>query len=165
MRLASKAAIVVGAGRTLGETIGNGRATTILFAREGARVMLVDRDLESSCEAMAAACVKEYGRIDILHNNVGIGAGDAGITRLREDAWNRILDVNLKAMFQTCKHVLPTMREQHSGAIVNISSIAAVAAVGMVAYKVSKAASMRSRTRLPRPEPGTASAPTRSCQA
>ncbi len=76
MRLASKAAIVVGAGRTLGETIGNGRATTILFAREGARVMLVDRDLESSCEAMAAACAK--------------------------------------AMFQTCKHVLPTMREQHS---------------------------------------------------
>ena len=165
VRLERKIAIVVGSGQTPGETIGNGRATAMLFAREGARVVLVDRDLESaretekmvrkeggecfcfeadvtnesSCAAMAAACVKEYGGIDILHNNVGIGAGDAGVTNLREEAWNRILDVNLKAMFLTCKHVLPTMREQRSGAIVNISSIAAVAAAGMVAYKVSKA--------------------------
>ena len=60
----------MGAGQTLGETIGNGRATAILFAREGARVMLADRDLESSCEAMAAACVKEYERIDILHTTL-----------------------------------------------------------------------------------------------
>ena len=165
VRLERKIAIVVGSGQTPGETIGNGRATAMLFAREGARVVLVDRDLESaretekmvrkeggecfcfeadvtnesSCAAMAAACVKEYGGIDILHNNVGIGAGDAGVTNLRAEAWNRILDVNLKAMFLTCKHVLPTMREQRSGAIVNISSIAAVAAAGMVAYKVSKA--------------------------
>ncbi len=149
MRLADKVAIVVGAGQTPGETIGNGRATAILFAREGARVMLVDRVLdraretenvireeggesfcfeaditnESDCEGLAAACVKRWGRIDILHNNVGIGGGDAGITRLTEEAWDRIFNVNLKGMFLSCKHVLPIMREQGSGAIVNISSI------------------------------------------
>ena len=106
MRLEGKAAIVVGAGQTPGETIGNGRATAILFAREGAKVLLVDRNIDSAretqamieseggtatsfkpdasreadCEAMIAACQDAYGRIDILHNNVGIGAGDAGPT-------------------------------------------------------------------------------------
>ena len=115
--------------------------TEKLIRDEGGECFCFEADITSasSCEAMAAACVKEYGRIDILHNNVGIGEGDAGVTRLREEAWNRILDVNLKAMFLSCKHVLPTLREQRSGAIVNISSIAAVAAAGMVAYKVSKA--------------------------
>ena len=99
MRLKNKIAIVVGAGQTPGDTIGNGRATAILFAREGAKVMLVDRDIESAeetrkmiseekgesftfaaditretdCQKMADACVKQYGRIDILQNNVGIG--------------------------------------------------------------------------------------------
>jgi NAD(P)-dependent dehydrogenase (short-subunit alcohol dehydrogenase family) len=165
MRLADKVAIVVGAGQTPGETIGNGRATAILFAREGARVMLVDRVLESAretekmirdeggecfayqaditsesaCEALAAACVDRWGRIDILHNNVGIGGGDAGVTRLTEEAWDRIFNVNLKGMFLTCKHVLPVMRKQGGGAIVNISSVAAVASTGIVAYKTSKA--------------------------
>ncbi|MEE9281323.1 MAG: SDR family NAD(P)-dependent oxidoreductase [Myxococcota bacterium] len=165
MRLENKVAIVVGAGQTPGDTIGNGRATAILFAREGARVMLVDRDLasareteemirdeggecfsfeaditsEANCKLLAQACVKQYVRIDVLHNNVGIGTADAGVTRLGEQAWNRILDTNLKGMFLACKHVLPTMREQRSGSIVNISSVAAVAATGMVAYKISKA--------------------------
>ena len=166
MRLADKIAIVVGAGQTPGDTIGNGRATAILFAREGARVMLVDRELgsaeetekmireegfesssfqadvtrEDECRAMAAACVERYGRIDILHNNVGIGGGDAGPTRLDEEVWDQILRVNVKSAFLTCKHVLPVMREQRSGCIVNISSVAAVCAVGIVAYKTSKAA-------------------------
>jgi NAD(P)-dependent dehydrogenase (short-subunit alcohol dehydrogenase family) len=165
MRLADKVAIVVGAGQTPGQTIGNGRATAILFAREGARVMLVDRVLdsareteelirkeggesfayeaditdESACEALASACVERWGRIDILHNNVGIGGGDAGVTRLSEETWDRIFKVNLKGMFLTCKHVLPVMRKQGSGAIVNISSVAAVASTGIVAYKTSKA--------------------------
>lgn len=165
MRLEGKVAIVVGAGQTPGETIGNGRATAILFAREGARVMLVDRVLESAretermirdeggesfcfeaditneseCQALAAACTQHWGRIDVLHNNVGIGGGDAGITRLTEEAWDRIFSVNLKGMFLTCKHVLPVMRGQGSGAIVNISSVAAVASTGIVAYKTSKA--------------------------
>jgi NAD(P)-dependent dehydrogenase (short-subunit alcohol dehydrogenase family) len=165
MRLEGKVAIVVGAGQTPGETIGNGRATAILFAREGAKVLLVDRDLESAkvtqsmieseggeakafeadvtreaeCGALVDACRAAYGRVDILHNNVGIGIGDAGPTHLTEENWDRILNVNLKSVFLTCKHVLPVMREQGSGAILNISSIAAVSAVGMVAYKTSKA--------------------------
>jgi NAD(P)-dependent dehydrogenase (short-subunit alcohol dehydrogenase family) len=165
VRLAGKVAIVVGAGQTPGETLGNGRAAAMLFAREGARVMLVDCDLDSAeetgrriaseggdcfsfqaditreedCRRLASACVDRWERIDILHNNVGIGGGDAGPTHLEEADWDRILSVNLKGCFLTCKHVLPVMREQGSGSIVNISSIAAVCSVGIVAYKTSKA--------------------------
>jgi NAD(P)-dependent dehydrogenase (short-subunit alcohol dehydrogenase family) len=164
-RLEGKTAIVVGAGQTPGETIGNGRATAIIFAREGAKVLLVDRNLGSAqetqsmidseggtamafeadvtreveCAALVQACRDAYGRIDIVHNNVGIGIGDAGPTHLTEENWDRILDVNLKSVFLTCKHALPVMREQGGGVITNISSIAAVSAVGMVAYKTSKA--------------------------
>lgn len=165
MRLEGKIAAVIGAGQTPGHSIGNGRATAILMAREGAKVMLVDSRLESArdtqkmiedeggsafsfeaditqeadCREIAAVCVKQYGRIDLLHNNVGIGGGDAGPTHLEEADWDRIFDVNLKGCFLTCKHVLPVMREQGSGSIVNISSIAAVCSVGIVAYKTSKA--------------------------
>src|SRR5262249_51907230 len=153
-RLAGKTAIVVGAGQTPGESIGNGRATAIVFAREGARVLLVDRNRDSAletqgmieraggtatvfeadvsheddCCAMVAAAREAFGRIDILHNNVGIGAGDTELSQLAEENWDRILDVNLKSAFLTSKHVLPTMREQQSGAIINVSSLAAVAA-------------------------------------
>jgi NAD(P)-dependent dehydrogenase (short-subunit alcohol dehydrogenase family) len=165
VRLDAKVAAVIGAGQTPGDTIGNGRATAILMAREGAKVMLVDRRLDSAedtramiegeggecfcfeaditreddCRALAAACVERFGRIDLLHNNVGIGGGDAGPTSLLESDWDRILAVNLKGPFLTCKHVLPVMREQGAGSIVNISSIAAVCSVGIVAYKTSKA--------------------------
>ena len=167
-RLAGKTAIVVGAGQTAGETIGNGRATAMLFAREGARVLLVDRDGDSvqetldridaevpgsastfvaditdeeQCRATVGHALERFGgRIDVLHNNVGIGAGDGGPTSLDATAWDRIIDVNLKAMWLTCKHVVPVMREQAAGAIVNISSIAAIAGVGnLTAYKISKA--------------------------
>lgn len=166
MRLADKVAVVVGAGQTPGSEIGNGRATALLFAREGARVLAVDRDLSSAaeteamireeggeaaalqadivsepqCRAIADAARERYGRIDVLHNNVGIGSGDAPAIDLEEDAWRLILDTNLTGMFLTCKHVLPIMREQGAGSIVNISSIAAVAAFPLLAYKVSKAA-------------------------
>ena len=165
MRLKDKVAIVVGAGQTPGDTIGNGRATAILFAREGAKVLLVDCNVDSAnetksmiegeggiatafeadvtrefeCEALVKACVDAYGRVDILHNNVGIGTGDAGPTHLTEDVWQNIFDVNLKSVFLTCKHTLPVMREQGSGSIINISSVAAVCSVGMLAYKTSKA--------------------------
>ncbi len=168
MRLKGKAAIVVGAGQTPGDTIGNGRATAILFAREGASVLLVDREgasaretqalieregaegrtsvfegdvtSEATCQAMADACLAAYGRIDILHNNVGIGTGDRELTLLEEDAWDRILAVNLKSAFLACKRVLPVMRRQEAGAIINVSSLAAVAAaIDLTAYKVSKA--------------------------
>ena len=86
------------------------------------------------------AVVEAHGRIDVLHNNVGIGGGDTGRRTLAEAVWDRIMTVNVKGLYLTCKHVLPVMRRQMSGAIVNISSIAAVCSVGIVAYKTSKAA-------------------------
>jgi NAD(P)-dependent dehydrogenase (short-subunit alcohol dehydrogenase family) len=165
-RLEGKRAVVVGGGQTPGETIGNGRATAILFAREGAEVVIVDRHAESAedtraaiveeggtahvvvadissedeCIRVVAESLAALGGIDILHNNVGIGAGDASPTRLAEDVWERIMRVNLKAMWLTCKHVVPVMREQGAGAIVNISSTAAImAANSLTAYKISKA--------------------------
>lgn len=165
-RLAGKVAVVVGAGQTPGETLGNGRATSLLFAREGASVVLVDRDPDSlaeterqvvdegglaatvvadiadavACASIPTAALEAFGRIDVLHNNVGIGAGDSTPLRLDDDAWDRIMNVNLKAMWRTCKAVVPVMREHGSGAVVNISSLAAVAAATMLtAYKVSKA--------------------------
>jgi NAD(P)-dependent dehydrogenase (short-subunit alcohol dehydrogenase family) len=165
-RLQDKVAIVVGAGQTPGAEIGNGRATALRFAEEGARVFLVDRDGESAeetlrlvrerggegvcfaadvskeaaCEAMIKACLDQYGRIDVLHNNVGIGKGDASITQITEEAWDRIYAVNLKSVVFACKHALPAMREQGSGVIVNISSLAAIAPAQIIAYKSSKAA-------------------------
>ena len=165
MRLKDKVAIVVGAGQTPGDTIGNGRATSILFAREGARVVLVDHNLESALETQAMieaeggacfsiqadvtreddcrgfvhAAIEAYGRVDVLHNNVGIGGGDDGILSLTEAAWDRIMSVNLKGMFLSSRSVLPVMREQRAGSIINISSIAAVCSTGIVAYKTSKA--------------------------
>jgi NAD(P)-dependent dehydrogenase (short-subunit alcohol dehydrogenase family) len=164
-RLKNKVAIVVGAGSTPGDTLGNGRATSILFAREGASVMLVDRDLASAeetarmitdedgesfafeadvtsagdCSRMADACAERYGRIDILHNNVGIGIG-GGPVELSEEDWNKVMDTNLKGMYLTCKYVLPYMEQQGSGAIVNISSRASVRHLPypMLAYSTSK---------------------------
>jgi len=164
-RLKGKIAIVMGGGQTPGETIGNGRASAILYAREGAKVLVVDRRLDSAedtcqmitreggtaaafaadaiksddCQKMAEACVQRFGRIDILHNNVGIGDNDGGLNQLTEEAWDRILAVNMKSVIMPCKHVIPIMRGQGSGAILNISSIAAVCNVGILAYKTSKA--------------------------
>ena len=165
-RLEGKVAIVVGAGSTPGDTMGNGRATAILFAREGASVLLVDRDAESAretqaliaaehgqsapceadvtraddCRRMAETCIQLFGRIDILHNNVGVGAL-GGPVELSEQEWDRVIDTNLKAMFLTCKYVLPHMEQQGGGAIVNISSMAAerFAPYAMLPYSASKA--------------------------
>lgn len=163
-RLKGKIAIIVGAGQQPGDTIGNGRAISILFAREGAKVMLVDKNLDSAletksmiekeggesfvfeadiireddCRGIADKCVEIYGRIDILVNNVGIGEEDKSLVRLSEEIWDKIFDVNLKGMFFTCKYVLPVMEKQEKGSIINISSAAAVSAVRYVAYKISK---------------------------
>ena len=163
-RLKEKIAIVVGAGQQPGDTIGNGRAISIIFAREGAKVMLVDKNLDSAletksmiekeggesfvfeadivreddCRKIADKCVEIYGRIDILVNNVGIGEEDKSLVRLSEEIWDKIFDVNLKGMFFTCKYVLPVMEKQEKGSIINISSAAAVSAVRYVAYKISK---------------------------
>ncbi|TAK72490.1 MAG: glucose 1-dehydrogenase [Dehalococcoidia bacterium] len=167
MRLKGKTAIIVGGGQTAGDTIGNGRATALLFAREGARVLVADRILSSAedtcamiaadggtssaieadvtreddCRRLVAACVERYGRIDILHNNIGIGAGDASVQHMDVDAFERIFRVNLEGPLLTSKHALPVMREQGAGVIINISSIASIAAAtNIIAYKTSKAA-------------------------
>lgn len=164
-RLAGKVAIVVGAGQTPGSTIGNGRATAVLFAREGARVLAVDRRADAAgatcaqiaeeggeaepfvadivddaqCAAIAEAALDRFGRIDVLQNNVGIGTGDGPALHLDVETWDRIHDVNVKGMWRTCRYVLPVMRAQGSGSVVNVSSLAAVAATPLLAYKVSKA--------------------------
>jgi len=165
MLLKEKIAIVVGGGQTPGETIGNGRATALRFAKEGASVLVVDNrqesaeetaeqivkqggtastleadiTTESDCAAIPAACLDRYGRIDILHNNVGISEGDAGITELSEKNWQHLMDVNLKGMVLTCKHVLPLMRTQESGVIINISSTASICTRRTLAYRTAKA--------------------------
>lgn len=167
MRLEGKVAIVVGAGQTPGETIGNGRATALLFAREGAKLVLADRRLDSAeetramieeeggearcvemdvtreddCRRLVEACVAAYGRVDVLHNNVGIGAGDAGAQHVELAAFERIFRVNLEGPLLMSRHAVPVMREQGGGSIINVSSIASIAAAtNIVAYKTSKAA-------------------------
>ncbi|MCZ6676030.1 MAG: SDR family NAD(P)-dependent oxidoreductase [Candidatus Poribacteria bacterium] len=165
MWLKNKIAIVIGAGQTPGETIGNGRATAIRFAKEGARVLLVDKrpdsaeetarmiseasgeasvlgadiTVEKDCRTIAKTCVDRYGRIDILHNNVGVSEGDAHTVDLTEENWLRLMDLNLKGMFLTIKHVLPVMQAQNSGVIINISSTASLCSQRTLAYKTAKA--------------------------
>jgi len=165
-RLEGKVGIVVGAGQSPGETVGTGRAAALVFAREGAKVMLADRDIGSAkktaemiageggvaecvggdwtnatdCRAFAQACVDAWGRIDFLQNNVGIGGNDGNVRRLTEEAFDRMITVNLKGCLLSCQAVVPVMREQGSGSIVNISSVASLAAaVPLTAYKISKA--------------------------
>jgi NAD(P)-dependent dehydrogenase (short-subunit alcohol dehydrogenase family) len=167
MRLDGKVAVVVGAGQTAGTTLGNGRATAMLFAREGATVLAVDRDgasaeetcrliaeeggeaapfeadirSEDACRAFVAESTARWDRIDVLHNNVGIGSGDGDAQSLDERGWDRIMDVNLKGMWLSCRTAITTMREQSDGgSVVNVSSIAAVCASPLLGYKVSKAA-------------------------
>ena len=168
LRLDGQAAIVVGGGQTPGQTIGNGRATAITYARAGARVLVADRDLdaaaatvaeitaeggeaipfradvtdEADIAAMIADACDRWGRFDILHNNVGISVagGDAEISKIEGEAFDRIMAINLKSMVLAIKHALPVMRGQQSGNIVNISSTAAHEDYPWVTYKASKAA-------------------------
>jgi len=171
-RLEGKTAVIVGAGQTPGETIGNGRAMAVLFARHGAHVMCVDCNYDRA-EQTVIQVLREGGkafafgadvtrtnertaimeealgrlsRIDILVNNVGIGAGDAPPHAIEEDAWDRIMNVNLKSMAMTIRQILPVMRKQRSGSILNISSLAAIAGHHMVTYEVSKMAVNRLTT-------------------
>jgi len=168
MRLKDKIAIIVGAGQSPGEGLGNGRATALRFVQEGAKVLAVDRDLASAeetarlagkeggeCIAFEADVTKErtlaaaikaaqdrWGKIDILHNNVGvsIAGGDASPLEITEEAFDRVCAINLRGTVMACKHVLPLMRAQRSGVIINISSIAAWEMFPTVAYKATKAA-------------------------
>ena len=165
-RLQGKVALVSGAG-SIGPGWGNGKAAAVLYAREGASGFCGDLDLAAAeqtrdlirgeggtaeafrCDvtkadevaAMAAACHAAFGAIDVLHNNVGI-LEIGGPVDLTEEAWDRVHDVNLKSMFLTCKHVLPVMEAQGSGAIVNISSVSGLRWTGVpyLSYSTSKAA-------------------------
>ena len=167
MRLSGKIAVIVGAGQTPGEGMGNGRATALRFAREGAKILAVDRNLASAEETTAlvqgeggdcsafeadvtdeatladtmAFAVDRWGRIDVLHNNVGvsIAGGDGSPLDVTEEAFDRICAINLRGTVMACKHALPIMRRQGSGSIINISSIAAWAGYPLVAYKATKA--------------------------
>jgi NAD(P)-dependent dehydrogenase (short-subunit alcohol dehydrogenase family) len=163
LRLEGKVAIVTGAGSS-GEIMGNGKATAIIFAREGAKVLLVDNQedrvaqtLETitseggeasvfvadvsradDCEAMVNTAVGRYGRLDILHNNVGIG-GSGTVLEVSEEDWDRVMIVNLKSMMLTSKYSIPQMISSGGGgSIVNISSISAIRPRGLTAYSVSK---------------------------
>ena len=168
MRLKDKVAIVVGAGQSPGEGMGNGRATVLRFAQEGARVMAVDNRLASAEEtvamvpqsggecvafeadvtseatlaAMVEAARTRFGRIDVLHYNVGlsIAGGDAPLDAITEAAFDRISAINLRGAIMACKHVLPVMRAQRAGVIIMISSVAAWEQYPNVAYKATKAA-------------------------
>jgi NAD(P)-dependent dehydrogenase (short-subunit alcohol dehydrogenase family) len=170
--LKEKVAIVIGAGSTIGvadrEPVGNGRAAAIVYAREGAAVMAVDINAKAAeetkrmieaeggtcstcrvditrpkeCQTAAEQCLGTYGRIDILHNNVGFGVPKAGgILACDEADWDLIMNTNLKGMFNTCRAVLPQMIKQRSGAILNISSVAAVRSTvpALFIYSISKA--------------------------
>ncbi len=165
-RLKGKVAIVTGAG-SIGPGLGNGKATAIVFAREGAKVVLADINLKAAeetksiidkeggncitfnadvtspadCKAMVEKCVQTFARVDILHNNVGIlGAGGALDTT--EELWDKVLKVNLKSMFLTCREAIPCMIKQGKGSIINVSSIGGVRVPqpGQMSYAVSKGA-------------------------
>ena len=166
-RLKGKVAIVTGAAPR-GEGVGNGMATAILFAREGARVVLVNRDQARAetlqkeiareggdasvfpgdvtkadvTEAMAKFAAERYGRLDILHNNVGVGAPGTPETVTLED-WDRVLTANLTSAMLCCKACIPRMREGGGGSIIMVSSIAGAmglsGSTGAVAYSTAKA--------------------------
>jgi NAD(P)-dependent dehydrogenase (short-subunit alcohol dehydrogenase family) len=164
-RLQGRIAIVTGAG-CIGPGWGNGRATAVRFAEEGARIFAVDRELDSvtetvervtavggeivthqcdvtgsaSVEAMVKTCLEHFGRIDVLVNNVG-GSAAGGPVEMAEAIWDGQVDSNLKSVFLTLKHVLPVMEKQKAGAVVNIASTSGLRWTGaaQVGYAATKA--------------------------
>lgn len=164
-RLADKIAIVTGAG-SIGPGWGNGRATTVRFAEEGAKVFAIDRDLAAMKETLARAknnsdtivtyqcdvtdsasvatmvnaCLDKFGRIDVLVNNVG-GSAHGGPVELPEEIWNAQIALNLTSVYLTCKYVLPIMEKQGKGAIINLASTSGIRWTGsaQVGYAATKA--------------------------
>ena len=166
--LEDQVAVVIGAGQTPGETIGNGRAASVTYARAGARVVVIDLDEQAANETadqirgeggeVVAVCadatdestiaqvfedaINRWGRLDVLHNNVGISiaGGDAPVDQIDMKSFDLVTRVNLYSMVISCKHAIPHMRRQQSGAIINIASCAVFSAYPLIAYKTSKAA-------------------------
>lgn len=167
-RLQGKVAIVVGAGQFPGESVGTGRATALRFMQEGATVLAVDRNLESaretielagdaagrseafesnvtvseSLKAAAEFAVTQWGRIDILFYNVGvsIAGGDRPIEEITDEAFDRITSINLRGAVMAAKYVVPVMRQQQSGVVINVASVSAIETTRPnVTYRTSKA--------------------------
>ena len=162
-RVQDKVAIVTGAGSTPGPGVGTGKASAVLLAREGAKVVLVDLYPEraeetrqmieheggtalvvgadatkaSACEAMVATAVDAFGTVDILVNNIGLAALGT-VVDLSEEAWDRSFDINLRTAFLASKYVVPVMAAQGSGSIVNMGSISALRGDGTAAYSAAK---------------------------
>lgn len=163
-RLEGKVAMVIGAGQTPGDTIGNGRAMSVLFAREGARVILVDISSDAAeetrkqisdeggeshivqadvrklddCQAAVNKCMELYGKLDILVYNVGTGDGQSSV-EMPVEIWDHVFDLNLKGLFHMYRFALPVMEKQEFGVLLNISSLASIAPTPMLAYRSSKA--------------------------
>src|SRR5438477_2930249 len=162
--LSGKVAIVTGAGAAR-TGIGNGRAAAILLARAGARVIVVDREIDlaeqtarmikeqggeglalqadvtraEDCAGMVKTALDRFGRLDLLDNNVGIGSRGSVVDETEEN-WRRVMQVNVETMVLTSKHAIPEMRKGGGGAIVNVSSISAIRPRGLTTYTVSKSA-------------------------
>jgi len=152
-RLEDQVVLIVGGGQIPGETIGNGRATALTFAREGAKIAVADIDMasaqetvrlihdqgdkafaiqgdiskENDCERFVSETLDCYGQLNILQNNVGIGPGNSGPIKITAKKWRHIIDINLTGMFLIIKYVLPIMQKQRSGVITNISSTISIA--------------------------------------
>ena len=165
-RLKDKVALVTGAG-SVGPGWGNGKATAVLFAREGAQVIAADinvaaaektseiiRENGGTCSVcqvdvsssqsvapMIRTALDTHGRIDVLHNNVGVTGKIGGPLDISEEDWEQVFSVNAKSMYLTCNAVLPTMLESGGGSIINVSSIGAIRYIGIpyISYAASKA--------------------------
>ena len=167
-RLDGKVAMVIGAGQFPGQSVGTGRATAQRFMLEGAAVLAVDRDLESARETLRLAgdcaatsdafqadvtdsdslrratdaALARWNRIDILFYNVGvsIAGGDKPLDDLTDEAFDRLMTINLRGAVMAAKHVVPVMRRQSSGVVINLSSVSAIETTRPnVAYRTSKA--------------------------
>ena len=167
-RLKGKVAIVTGAATATGG-VGNGHATAVLFAREGAHVLLVNRSqarAEALCRDIGAeggeasvfaadvsrpeqvtemidTAVERYGRLDVLFNNAAVG-GPGTAVNLDDGVWRNALNTNLSGTMWCCKHAIPRMIESGGGSIINVSSLVAVQGfergdTGFTPYAVSKA--------------------------
>ena len=163
-RLEDKVIIVAGAGTAL-EGLGNGKAAAVQFAREGAKVICADLNEAAAQETanmikeeggqavycagdilkaddvqnMIDTCLNQYGKIDVLHNNVGVPGGGE-IVNVDEETWDRTFAINAKGMFLTCKLIIPYMMEHGGGCIINVSSIASHRPLPSAAYVASKGA-------------------------
>jgi NAD(P)-dependent dehydrogenase (short-subunit alcohol dehydrogenase family) len=164
-RLQDKIAIVTGAG-SRGAGVGNGKAASLLFSRESAKVCLVDNVLaraeetlaeitkeggdafaieadvskDADCKRVVDEAVRRYGRVDILHNNVGIDPGVVSVVDVDEPTWDQVMDVNVKSMMLMSKHAIPVMAANGGGAILTVSSISALRPRGLTPYTTSKQA-------------------------